>query len=196
MSYYPKQMNGPVIQALSSAVENEFTEAITIQNYLKNVSIDSAEETELESIGCIIGFPRPIVPEGFSTENLLILGTEPIEQDLLTGLASVEGMMGGELTSLDAMSGLSANNYMSLPTYRKFLKRIAYVKRYGITLKSIDDIASLFEVPYTITYRDNDHKDILLTYSEYIGYKNVWILTQLFGRFCTEPTVIIQSGGN
>lgn len=192
-NYYPAQMNGPVLTSFGEAVNEEFSKAEAIQNYLYNVSIDNADETELESIGRLIGYVRPLVPNNFDSENLLILGTLPLVQDILTGLSSVEGMSGGQLTSIPAMSGATSDNYMALPTYRKFLKRMAYIKRYGITLYCIDAIASLFNASYEISW--NSDNDIVLTYEENIGYKNMWILTQLFYRVCTEPQVLIYSGG-
>ena len=76
--YYPRQMNGPVISANGQAVNDEFSNAEAIEDYLYKLSIDTAQEAELENIGRIIGYLRPLVPEGFNAENLLLLGPVPI----------------------------------------------------------------------------------------------------------------------
>ena len=185
---YPSQMNGPVISANGMAVDAGFEDAEAIEKYLYELSIDKAEETELENIGRLIGYPRPLVPEGFSSENVLLLGPVPLETDYEIGLASVQNMTGGELSSIVT----SETNYMGLGNYRKLLKGMAYLKRYGFTLKVIDYIASTINDDYVIIY---DHADIVIQYNENIGYKNIWILTQLFYRVATAPQVIIQSAG-
>jgi hypothetical protein len=184
---YPAQMNGPVISANGMAVDAGFEEAEAIEKYLYELSIDKADETELENIGLIIGYPRPLVPEGFNSENVLLLGPLPLESDPDIGLASVEHMVGGELSSIIT----SETNYMSLGNYRKFLKAVAIIKRYGITLDAIDRIAATVSDDYEITWQAN--ADILITFNEDIGYKNIWLLTQLFYRVATEPQVLIQS---
>lgn len=184
---YPKQMNGPVISANGQAVDAGFEDAEAIEKYLYELSIDTADETELESIGLLIGYPRPLVPEGFNSENVLLLGPVPLETDYEIGLASVQNMSGGELSSIVT----SETNYMGLGNYRKFLKGMAYLKRYGITLKVVDQIASSISDNYTISYTED--ADILITFNENIGFKNIWILTQLFYRIATEPQVLIMS---
>lgn len=184
---YPRQMNGPVISANGMAVDAEFADAQTIERYLYNLTLDNAEETELENIGRIIGFPRPLVPEGFNNENTLLLGPVPIESDPDVGLASVENMSGGELASIVP----TATDYMSLGSYRKLLKGVAYIKRYGITLKAIDEIAKEVSNNYTISFTEN--QDIKISFSDNIGYKNIYMLTRIFYRTATEPQVLIQS---
>lgn len=187
--YYPKQMNGPVISAFGSAGSKEFSESESIQNYLYNLSIDTANETELENIGRIIGYIRPVVPEGFNEENVLLLGGLPLEKDLNIGLSTVGETLGGQLSTITK----SETSFMELGTYRKFLKSIAILKRYGITLVSVDSIVSVISKEYSISF--NDDKDIIVHFNKSIGYKNIWILTQIFYRITTEPQVLITSGG-
>ena len=68
---YPSQMNGPVISVNGMAVDNRFSDAEAIEKYLYELSIDKADDTELDSIGLLIGYPRPLVPEGFNAENIM-----------------------------------------------------------------------------------------------------------------------------
>lgn len=185
---YPKQMNGPVISATGSAVNTEFYDAEAIENYLHGLSIDTARETELENIGRIIGYLRPLVPEGFESENILLLGPLPLQTDEEIGLAQAGTQVGGQLSTLE----LSDTNYMPLGLYRKFLKSMAKLKRYGVTLKSVDSIAAEISPNYDIEF-DEDTQDILVYFHENIGFKNIWILTQLFYRIATEPQVLIMA---
>jgi hypothetical protein len=186
--YYARQMNGPVLSANGAALEEELTDAKAIENYIYRLSIDTAKETELENIGRIIGYLRPLVPEGFDSENVLLIGNLPLVQDEEIGLATVGSNIGGQLSTIQ----LSDTNYMSLGVYRKFLKAMAELKRYGVTLKSVDFIASTVSENYDIEW-DEDTQDLIITFHDNIGFKNIWILTQLFYRIATEPQVLVVS---
>lgn len=185
--YYPKQMNGPVISAYAAARNEELSDAGTIENYLYRLSIDTARESELENIGRIIGYLRPLVPVGFNEENIFLIGNTPIQTDRLTGFADTGGSIGGNLTSVERTD----SSFMRLGTYRKFLKSIAVLQRYGLTLYAIDRIASAVSMNYEISWQENG--DILLHFTEQIGYKSIWILTQLFYRIATSPQVVVTS---
>lgn len=188
--YYPKQMNGPIISAYGAAVNAEFADAEYIQDYLCRLTIRTARESELENIGKLIGYVRPLVPEGFNSENIMLLGTLPLAVDENIGLSTVGTNIGGQLSTVVR----DESNYMSLGTYRKFLENMAVLKRYGITLSSVDQIVSTIDDDYTISW--NDNKDIVVAFGKSIGYKNIWILTQLFYRIATSPQVIIRAGLN
>lgn len=186
--YYARQMNGPILSANAEALDQELNDAKAIEHYLYNLSIDTARETELENIGRIIGYLRPLVPEGFNSENVLLFGSLPLTQDEDIGLGTIGSSVGGQLSTIQT----SDTNYMSLGVYRKFLKAMAELKRYGITIKAIDFIASSISQNYDIEWGE-DTQDIIITFHENIGFKNIWILTQLFYRIATEPQVMIVS---
>ena len=186
--YLPKQMNGPILNAEKAALEDRLSDAKAIEDYLYGLSIVTAQETELENIGKIVGYPRPLVPEGFSDEaNLFLFWSLPFEQNALIGFSTVDSEIGGRLSTVRE----SKTGYMNLGLYRTFLDKVAYVKRYGITLYAVDQIACLIDDDYTIEW--NDDKDIEVTFSRYIGFQNLWILSQLFLRIATSPQVIIYS---
>lgn len=42
----------------------------------------------------------------------------------------------------------------------------------------------------------DSNRDITVDFERNIGFKNVWILTQLFYRLATSPQVIITAGTN
>jgi hypothetical protein len=186
--YLPKQMTGPVLNAEKAGLEDRLFDAKAIEEYLYNLSIQSAEETELENIGRIVGYPRPLVPEGFTDEsNLFLFWSLPLEQIPLIGFSEVGSEIGGRLsTTRESQTG-----YMSLGLYRTFLDKVAYIKRYGVTLYAVDQIARLIDKDYTIEW--NEDKDIVVTFEKYIGFQNLWILSQLFLRIATSPQIVIYS---
>lgn len=186
--YMPKQMSGPILNAAKAGLESRLTDAQAIESYLYNLSIQTAEETELENIGKIIGYPRPLVPEGWAEEsNLFLFWTLPFEQNPLIGFSEIGSEVGGRLSTVRE----SQTGYMSLDLYRTFLDKVAYVKRYGVTLYAVDQIARLIDKDYTIAW--NENQDIEVTFERYIGFRNLWILSQLFLRIATSPQVIIYS---
>ena len=182
--YLPKQMNGSIVNAYMQALESRLEDAETICNYLHGLSITTAQETELENIGKLIGYPRPLVPIGFEQENVFIF-TESCIIDNTIGFSAISSEVGGRFVS----STSSSSNYMNLGLYRSVLDKIAYIKRYGVTLYSIDKIASLISKNYTIYYDEN--QDIVIHFSEYIGYQNLWLFSNLFYKFVSLPQVHI-----
>ena len=185
--HYPKQMNGPVISANGEALNSRFEDAAAIAEYLYGLSIATAKETELENIGRLIGYPRPLVPEGFNQENLFIFSTLPMTPDELHGFSTIGSEVGGVFSTIVPSESL----YMDIELYRSLLRKVAFIKRYGITLYAVDQIARTITDDYTISWDEN--KDILLTFNSSIGYVNIWILSQLFLRLATAPQVIIYA---
>ena len=184
----PKQMNGPVINAFMQALGEKLDPADQIASYLYNLTIDTAQEKELENIGLIIGYPRPLMPAGFADENTFILGPVPLEQDAAKGLSSYLTMLGGELPSVEDLTTV----YMNLSTYRRALKMMAKIKTGGLTLEIIEQIASLVNNDYTIGWDANG--DVTIHYTENIGFSRVWVLSQLFYRVATAPQVLVTAG--
>jgi len=184
----PRQMNGPVINSFMQALGEELDPADQINAYLYGMSLSTAQEADLESIGKIIGYPRPLMPAGFNDENVFVLGTLPLSQDYDKGLASVETMLGGELASVDDFNTV----YMNISIYRRALRIMARIKANGITLENIDKIAALVNSDYTISWTADG--DISIHYTEAIGFSRVWVLSQLFYRIATAPQVLITAG--
>ena len=185
--YLPKQFNGAVINAVAEAIENEFKDADAVESYLYGLRIDTAQETELNYIGCILGYPRPLVPEGLNEEGLFTFTNPPPEEDPETGFSDITGTIGGKLASTEP----SDSNYLAPGLYRQFLKWVAYIKRYGVTLYSVDRIAYIVDNDYTLEY--DEYGDIILTFNINIGYKMLWLVTNLFERFSVMPQVKIRT---
>lgn len=193
--YLPRQMNGPVVNSLAAEMEKELSAASYIADYLHGLSIDTARETELEQIGLLIGYPRPSVPVGFDQEDIFVFSSMPsdgvsVTRDPHIGFGSCLGTSGGLLLSVD--SNYNGKGFkLELGIYRKILAAMAYMKRYGVTLETVDKLASAFGNDYTISW-DEAH-DILLSYNQYIGYKYQWVLSGVFYRYCTSPMVKVRS---
>lgn len=149
--YVPRQMNGKVLNAFFMALEDEFKDAKEIENYLYHLSLDTAQEDELETIGDIIGYVRPIMPKGLG-EDWFLFGNAPIQEDPEIGFSEIDTTIGGKFYSVSYGEDIADDNYMGVAMYRIFLSKIAFLKRYGMTLKAVDMIASFISNNYTIGY--------------------------------------------
>lgn len=181
-------MNGPVINAFAQALSEEFNSAAEITKYLHDLTIDNAKETELENIGLLIGYPRPLVPDGFNTDGQFTFGTPPLQTDPELGFGDVNSEVGGVLATVETNDNL----YLSLGNFRNILKKVAIIKRSGITIESVCEIAAAISENFTVSWDENH--DININYNQQIGYRSVWLLSNLFYRFCSQPQVIINSG--
>ena len=184
----PRQMNGPVINSFMQALGENLAPADEIDSHLQGLSIETAQEQELESIGKIIGYPRPLMPAGLADENTFVLGTIPLATDYMKGLSSVNTMLGGELSGVNDLVSV----YMSLPIYRRALVIMARIKAYGLTLENIDKIASLVNEDYDLSWTEQG--DVTIHYTENIGFARVWVLSRIFYRIATAPQVLVTSG--
>ena len=185
---FPGQMNGPVISSLGQATEAELELLDDIIEYLGNMTINNAQEEQLEFIGQLIGYPRPLVPITFGSENQFIFGSLPIGINSTQGFSTVGQSEGGQLSSVQLTTG----GYMQLGLYRRLLRVIAILKRYGVTLNAVDKIAQIFDTDYTISF-DEDN-DINIEYTNSIGYQNLWLITEIFYKIATVPQVIVYTG--
>lgn len=185
----PRQMNGPVINSFMQALGENLDPADQIDSHLQGLSIASAQESELESIGKIIGYPRPLMPAGLADETTFVLGTTPLAYDVSKGLSTVGSALGGQLVGVNDLVSV----YMALPIYRQALITMARIKAYGITLKNVNEIAALMDTSYEISWTEDG--DILIHYDEAIGFSRIWVLSRLFYRIATAPQVLITAGG-
>lgn len=183
----PRQMNGPVINSMLASMDRAIGPSAEIADYLYGLSLATAQEAELENIGKLIGYPRPLMPAGFSEENTFVLGTLPLSQDQSQGLSAVGTMLGGELVGYDDLQSVK----MNLGQYRQALQIMARIKARGLTLKSIDEIAALTSNNYTISW--DGHGDITVAFSDPIGFARVWILSQLFYKVSTAPQILVTA---
>lgn len=187
-SYLAKQFSGKYIQATINGIQQSFDACKNLTDYFENLSLDTAGEKELENIGLLIGYPRPVIPNGFNRRLFTFGASSSAPQySVEHGFGSVHTTNGGFFDSIHAVNtALLPLNY-----YREVLKRIAYIKYYGISIFTIDLIANLAGKPYTISY--NAYQDIVVTYSEEVYTEYIWLYNSVFEAFTTMPQVLIKN---
>jgi hypothetical protein len=219
-SYLNKQLNGAYPQATIDGIENSFKASDTLINYIYNIDIDSAAEVEIEAIGKLIGFPRPLIPNEYLTNNSLVFysfdnfpqyselhGVSSIytthEDTWVTpeGANMTDGL--GNTYTFTIRDHIMDNPYggrfssiltnlvkLPLATYRLLLKKIAYIKWNGLSIISLDSLISMAGVNYVFSW-DVNH-DIVITFDDVPLTVYTYIFLRIFELFCTQPQVNIS----
>lgn len=147
------QFNGPYSQDLMAAVQSEIDLKDPIIAYLFQLSIATAEATELATIGGIIGYPWPSAPTGTFDSNNFIFGSAATFPTIsgLNGFAGVDSPgIGGQFTSATPAVG----NLIPISFYRLLLTEVAFLKANGLSYVSIDRICHVFGPLYTFSNPD------------------------------------------
>ena len=188
--YLAKQLSGPYAQGLANTVLAEFTLASGEVQYMHDLSIATAVSGVLSQLGLLVGYPWPIVPAGLGNANIFAFSTIASSVYAPTystqhGFGTVGGTTGGKLLSAYAQ----VNNTIDINLYKTLLPLAAQVKRSGLTLNLVDEIAQVFGY-HTISF--SAYYDIVVTFTPTLSAINIYILQQLFNVFAIEPQVVIQ----
>lgn len=188
-SYLAKQLAGDIITTIFDGISQTFDSfAPGYLSYRTNINIDTAEEKDLEEIGKLIGFIRPLIPPDVVLETLFrfssVTGAPTFSS---IGLSSIDSSVQGGLLY---GNGLVTGNIMPLPLYRTLLKAIARLKWDRFSFISIDKICHILSSGYTITYTATH--DILITFTtSTISYANLYIASIIFDTtFDVLPRII------
>jgi hypothetical protein len=188
--YLCKRINGIYGQAIADSCEQSITATNTLVSYFHDLSIDTANEKELEEIGKLIGFIRPYVPDAFILDNAFLFFDIPggggRVVSYYNGFSSLSHPeIGGRFTSIDT-------NLVKLPLdiYRDLLKKVSYIKYNGLTIVSLDNLLSLSTAGYLITW-DVNH-DIVVSFDpSYLSGLFVYVLRQIIDIFAVQPNILI-----
>lgn len=181
------QFNGPYVQALMAAIQSEIDETAYIIEYLNELSIESADATELATIGDLIGYPWPAAPANTFNDNNFLFGTEssfPTLSDL-NGFGGVSTTIGGLLSSAFPEVG----NIIPIGFYRLLLTQVAYLKYTGLSLTAIDQICYVFGPDYEILQLAQGRN--YFTFGEFADFPNSSALQGFSG---VNPPYTTQGG--
>jgi len=139
--YLAKQFSGTLVQSQIDATQAEYAKADSMLSYWHDLTIDTADENDLVSIGYLVGYPWPTAPTGTLDANAFKFGASGSYPTVSTiGLSTIGSLVGGILTS----SLPSVNNKVPITVYRQLLKAIAFAKWNGLSYETIDAIAASF----------------------------------------------------
>jgi hypothetical protein len=189
------QLSGPVIQSVIDGIQESNDARLTLYEFWSGLKISTAigADGTLDFIGALAGFPRPLVPIDFFSLNVFHLSAAALwpQQSILTGLGSVYfPVMGGQLGSVFP----SVLYEMTDSWYRTLIPLAAQLKYYGLTIYTIDLMASSTETTYLITFDGGTGPDINLTFNSDIGFQKLWLLQELFDKYATGTQVNVVNG--
>jgi hypothetical protein len=205
--YLNYHFSGDVCQSVEQGVEGSYNATLTLTNYLANLSIDNAQEKELENIGLWIGYPRPYIPSEFLTTNAFLFDSLSSRTALPALPAAIPMSLDHHIYSpLHGFSGLDApldggrftsvlNTETKLPLdiYRAILKVIAFIKWHGWTMEALDKMFYLAGLSYTFSW--DSLNDVVVTFTplDTINPIYIYIFGQIIAMFETLPRINIIS---
>jgi len=144
--FFPSQLSGRKILAFIDSAEAEFGKRSANISYLHSLSIESANDAELEGVGLLAGLPWPTESAGTFDDTAFIVGAEsayPVTS-LTQGFSGVGLSTGGLLSSAVPKIGI---RYPSA-WYRFVLPIVAELRYLGPSLANIDRLMHSFS-PFT-----------------------------------------------
>jgi hypothetical protein len=185
--YLAKQLSGPIIDTVFQGVSWGFNKPVDYLEYAATISIDSAVDQDIEEIGKLIGFIRPLIPNEVILEGLFRFSSYISAPTFsATGFSDVTGSVdGGNFSQLGLVLD---SNLMPLSYYKKVLKSIAKIKWSKLSMLAIDEVCNLLGAGYVVTYHANH--DIIITFSD-ISLTNLYLASMVFdATFNTLPRII------
>lgn len=182
--YFIKQLYGTRIRGVVTAIENFLNINKPLLDYFSTLSIDSAQDKNLETIGRLMGFVRPIVNTQDFAETLFRF-TETYGDDSLAGFAVTYSTSGGGL--YDFLEPQYA--YLNIEEYRKVLKAIAEIG-YSKSIQMLDRIAAIYDTSYLIEW--DSHGDITITLNTAGVYKAATCQYVLDKIYTSAPQIIVR----
>lgn len=94
--FLSSQLSGPVAQAVVQGLQNAIQEPLALIQYWANLSISTAQDVDgtLDYVGQLVGFPRPLVTNVFTTQFLLLFADALLPGDVVysgTGISFAAG---------------------------------------------------------------------------------------------------------
>ena len=206
-TYLNYHFSGNFLQSIEGGIEGSYSATLELTNYLANLSIDNAQEKELEAIGLWIGYPRPYIPSEFLTTNAFLFDSLSSRPGLPAMPASMPMSMDNHIYSplhgfsdlsypLDGgrfISVLETETKLPLDIYAAILKVIAFIKWNGWTMLALDKMFYLAGLSYAFSWDVNS--DVVVTYSplDTINPIYIYIFEQVIAMFSTLPRITIVS---
>ena len=183
-TYISYQFSGKIFQAVADGIQASFDATRVLVEYWRDLDLTNAQDFELAFMGALAGIPWPLVPQTYFGNVFEFDDAAAFpEFNVHKGFGDVyDPTVGGILGSGELTPMPSAD-------YRRLIPLAAQLKYYGLTIYTVDLIASWTGVGYTIGF-DADN-DILLAFATRITTVQIFILELLFGMYESCPRVVI-----
>lgn len=201
--YLARQINGPIVENFGKGIDSVYENDTEFIDFLSRFSIDNLEGKWLDSLGLLLGLPRPwveipMLQEALLFDNIPHIVPNPISHAISTdrnvniGGTVFTPSMGGKLD--DTNRNISVEP-ISDPIYRDYLKCACMVKKRH-SINGIADVVELFcgSKQYAISFISDDDwmNDILVELPiRLLDYQAT--LQYAFDKmFTTAPKVLVR----
>lgn len=195
-----KQFTGPVVQAVIQGLQAAIDEPKALEQYWSTLSILTAQDVDgtLNYVGALSGFPRPLVSNVFFSTFLLILTDAALWTpgliDLTYGLSDAALWPTGPGGELDSAIP-AVTNIMPAAWYRQLLPTFATAKRGGLTISSVDALASWANTQgggtgYRLVWDQFDNVAVIFT--TFIDPRALSVVNMIAADLETLPLVVFE----
>jgi hypothetical protein len=195
-TYLATQLSGDVVQGTIEGMQDSYDATAAIIAYWTDLTLTSATGTYLDFMGCVAGYPRPLVDDDFYGLNTFHFGDVADWEEIseTTGLGDVYNAgTGGQLGSIYP----SVSSVMPDSWYRLVIPMMAILGFYGLSVYSIDMVCSVVMalaggISYTLSYKTNG--DLVITWAAEISYPCLTILNNAMEKYETSCVVTVVNG--
>lgn len=201
--YLARQINGPIAMSFGKGIDSVYENDAEFIDFLSRFSIDTLEGKWLDSLGLLLGLPRPWVEVPMIQEALLfdnipnVVPNPPshaisTDRNVIIGGSVITPSMGGKFDDTNRSVSVEP---ISDPIYRDYLKCACMVKKRH-SINGIADVVELFcgSKQYAITFISDDDwmNDILIELPiRLLDYQAT--LQYAFDKmFTTAPKVLVR----
>ena len=149
--YLARQINGPVAMSLGKGIDSVYERDAEFINFLSRFSIDTLEGKWLDSLGMLLGLPRPwvevpMIQEALLFDNIPHVVPNPVshaistDHNVIIGSTVITPSIGGKLD--DTNRNVSVEPITD-NVYRDYLKCACMVKKRH-SINGIADVVELF----------------------------------------------------
>ena len=201
--YLARQINGPIAMSFGKGIDSVYENDAEFIDFLSRFSIDTLEGKWLDSLGLLLGLPRPWVEVPMIQEALLfdnipnVVPNPPshaisTDRNVIIGGSVITPNMGGKFDDTNRSVSVEP---ISDPIYRDYLKCACMVKNRH-SINGIADVVELFcgSKQYAITFISDEDwiNDILVELPiRLLDYQAT--LQYAFDKmFTTAPKVLVR----
>lgn len=201
--YLARQINGPIAENFGKGIDSVYENDAEFIDFLSRFSIDSLEGKWLDSLGLLLGLPRPwvevpMIQEAFLFDNIPNIVPNPVshafstDHNVIIDSTVITPSMGGKFD--DTNRNISVEP-ISDTIYREYLKCACMVKKRH-SINGIADVVELFcgSKQYAITFISDEDwmNDILVELPiRLMDYQST--LQYAFDKmFTTAPKVLVR----
>ena len=149
--YLARQINGPIAENFGKGIDSVYENDAEFIDFLSRFSIDNLEGKWLDSLGLLLGLPRPwvevpMLQEAFLFDDIphvvpnLISHAFSTDRNVVIGGTVITPSMGGKFDDTNRSVSVEP---ISDPIYREYLKCACMVKKRH-SINGIADVVELF----------------------------------------------------